>query len=181
MYLVRLLWFTPVIDMQDDHVIQWWSCYSVMIMLFSDSLMIMLCSDDHVIQCWHRFLARRRRRRRRRIAKMQIISYFQIQKKSWKNPGKKLQSGWKCENLTINMILSYGEEFLQGRTPVIVPTLLIYAATRKSEFKCLTENHACLGEGPRTDIASHHQFYSGRGRGVADQYENHIIRGTKSR
>ena len=45
-----------------DHVIRWWSCYAVMIMLFGDdhaiqwwscySVMIMLCSDDHVIQWW---------------------------------------------------------------------------------------------------------------------------------
>ena len=61
----------------------------------------------------------------------------------------------KCENLTMNMILSYGEEFLQGRASGIVPTFLMYAATRKSELKCFAENylHAGVGEGVRTDIA----------------------------
>lgn len=84
----------------------------------------------------------------------------------------------------MNMILSYGEEFLQGRASGIVPTFLIYAATRKSELKCFAENylHAGVGKGSEQTLhASHHQFYSRRGLGVASQYENHIIRGTKTR
>ena len=111
--------------------------------------MIMLFSDDHVIQWWSYYSVLAQ------ISRTTTTEEDENRKDARLLSNSKEILKKKCENLTMNMILSYGEEFLQGRASGIVPTFLIYAATRKSELKCFAENylHAGVGEGVRTDIA----------------------------